>query len=157
MRRVRSRFALVGMTLLALTGLPVSAQVLSPSSHTGGAYKDQITLKGYALAPGQKVAVQAVDQNTGVFVNLPGAATATASGAVTYATSSGVKYKLYPWTYPVPATLAANYWAPQLISPDLQSSQGHLELRASLVKLKPSIPFGILGTFSPAAAMSLKA
>jgi hypothetical protein len=152
MRSVRSLFALVvSVTLLGLMGLPASAQVLSPSSHTGSAYKSLIILKGYALAPGQKVGIRAVDQNTGSLVSLP-PATAMTSG-VSYATSPGMKYKLYPWTYNVPTTLAANYWAPQSISTDLNSSQGRLELRASLSKTLPS---GILGTFSPAALASLK-
>jgi hypothetical protein len=155
MRRVRFLCALVvSLPLLALAAMPGPAQVLSPSSHTGGTYKDPIALKGYAPAPGQRVTIHAIDQNTGSLVSLPLWATAKTSG-VSYATSSGRTYKLYPWTYDVPATLAANYWAPQSISTDLQSSQGHLELRALLSRQQPPISSGILGTFSPAALASL--
>jgi dienelactone hydrolase len=104
-------------------------------------------LKGYALSPGQKVTIEAVDQNTGNRVTLGTIAAATSG--ISYATSQGVKYKLYPWTYE-PGVLAANYWAPQSIVPVLATSQGHLDLRASIDHNT------ILPTFSQPALSSLK-
>jgi dienelactone hydrolase len=147
-RDVRPVITLVAcLCVQALACLPVLAQVLSPSSRTARGSTDILVLQGYALSPGQKVKIEAVDQNTGNLVTLDTVSAAQSGNS--YATSQGVKYKLYPWTYK-PGTLAANYWAPQSIVADLATSQGHLELRALIDRTT------ILPTFSQPALSSLK-
>jgi hypothetical protein len=148
MRRVRPVFALVAcLSVLSAACPPVLAQVLSPSSRTNAESTDSVTLKGYASSPGQRVAIQAVDQNTGNLVTL-GTINAATSGDF-YRAPTGVKYQLYPWTYNA-GTLNAQYWAPQSIVPDLATSQGHLELRASVGHNS------ILETFSAPAYTALR-
>lgn len=149
MLRVGALFTLVScLSVLAAACPPVLAQVLSPSSRTSTESTNYVTLKGYALSAGQKVTIEAVDQNTGNLVTLGTIAAATSG--ISYATSKGVKYELYPWTYES-GLLAANYWAPQSIVPFfLPTSQGHLDLRASIDHNT------ILPTFSQSALSSLK-
>ena len=48
-----------------------------------------------------------------------------------YKTSGGTSYTLYPWSFSA-GVLPANFWAPQSIVDDLKTSQGHLEIFASV-------------------------
>jgi hypothetical protein len=96
---------------------------------------------GYTSASGQTVTIQAVNQNTGNLEPL-GTTTSTMPG-IPFATPSGGHYKLYPWTYSA-GVLPNKYWSPQPIVADLATSQGHLELVASLGTY-------MLRTFSEAA------
>jgi hypothetical protein len=147
MRSVRSVFTLVAcLSGLVLAGLPLVADVLSPSSRTSADSTKPVTLSGYVTSPGQTVTVQAIDQDTGSFAPL-GTTTAASTGK-SYTPSSGPSYTLYPWTYNA-GMLAPNYWAPQKIAPNLATSQGHLELSA--VAAGPA-----LGTFSPAALAAMQ-
>ena len=134
------------LCLLLATSSAVLAQVLSPSSRTASESTDSVVLKGYAASPGQKVKIEAVNQNTGTFVTIDTVSAATSG--VTYRAASGVKYKLYPWTYNG-GVLAANDWSPQSIVADLTTSQGHLELRATIGRNT------ILETFSQPAFNAL--
>jgi hypothetical protein len=135
------------LVLTVAAGLPVSAQVLSPFSRTAAGSAGNVTLQGYAVAPRQKVKIEAVDQNTGKLITLD--TVAAAKSGTAYRAPSGTKYILYPWTYKA-GVLAANYWSPQSIVADLSTSQGHLELRASVGTNT------ILETFSKPAFTSLK-
>jgi hypothetical protein len=137
----------VSLSILALASLPVPGQVLSPSSRTSAESTDSITLKGYAQSAGELVAIQAVDQNTGNLVTLK-TVPAAMSGDV-YRAPSGTKYKLYPWSYNA-GVPKAQYWAPQSIVPNLATSQGHLELSASIGH------GGVLETFSAPAYSALQ-
>ena len=153
MLSVRPAVALIACVLiLTVACLPLSAQVLSPSSRTSAESTAKVTLKGYAPSPGEKVTINAVDQNTGNFVLL-GTAMAAMSGDTFRVPSKrrlGATYKLYPWTYEA-GVPAAKYWSPQSIVADLMTSQGHLELQAS------TAPNNILETFSQPAFSALQA
>ena len=48
-----------------------------------------------------------------------------------YKTSGGTSYTLYPWSFSA-GVLPANFWAPQAIVDDLKTSQGPLEIFASV-------------------------
>ncbi len=153
MLSVRPTVTLIACVLiLTVACLPLSAQVLSPSSRTSAESTAKVTLKGYAPSPGEKVTINAVDQNTGNFVLL-GTAMAAMSGDTFRIHSKrrlGATYKLYPWTYEA-GVPAAKYWSPQSIVADLMTSQGHLELQAS------TAPNKILETFSQPAFSALQA
>src|SRR5215471_18703166 len=101
-------------------------------------------LKGYTLSPGQVITIQAVDQNT-ANLDTRGTATSGASGT-SYKTPSGTSYTLYPWSFDA-GVLPANFWSPQSIVADLATSQGHLEMFASVGSSN-------FVTFSEAAAVS---
>jgi hypothetical protein len=127
--------------LLLVACLPLAACVTSPLSRTSAESSNAVTLRGYASSAGEAVTIQAVDQNTGNPVTL-GVTDAAMSG-LSFKTSGGKSYKLYPWSYSA-GVLPPNYWSPQSIVADLATSQGHLELFAST----GSTP---LDTFSEAA------
>jgi uncharacterized ParB-like nuclease family protein len=158
MLRVRPLFTVVAcLSFLALGSLPLLADVLSPSSRTDAGDSvvvsrtdvssgKSVTLSGYVTSPGQTVAIQALNQNTGKFDpidNVP----VTASGQ-TYALPSGARYTIYPWNYS--HVYPPQYWSPQNIVPNLTTSQGHLELSAAAGSTA-------LGTFSRAALASMHA
>src|SRR4029077_17559632 len=65
---------------------------------------------------------------------------------MSYKTSSGTSYTLYPWSFDA-GVLPANFWSPQSIVADLATSQGHLEMFASVGNSS-------FVTFSEAAAAS---
>jgi hypothetical protein len=114
--------------LLLVTHLLLAGCVVSPLSRTNAESSNAVTLKGYTLSPGQAITIQAVDQNTG---NLDTRGTATsANSGMSYKTSSGTSYTLYPWSFDA-GVLPANFWSPQSIVADLATSQGHLEMFAS--------------------------
>jgi hypothetical protein len=137
MLRIRTAFLLVAC-------LPLGACVTSPLSRTDAESSNAVTLKGYALSPGQTITIQAVDQNSGN-LDTRGMATSAVSGT-SYKTSSGTSYTLYPWSFNA-GVLPANFWSPQSIVADLATSQGHLEMFASSGNT-------IFDTFSEAAASS---
>ena len=124
---------------------PLAACVTEPSSRTAAESTNPVTLTGYGFAAGEQIAIQAVDQNTGNLVS-QGTAITSATGNA-FKTSSGYPYALYPWTFSA-GVLAPNYWAPQSIVPDLETSQGHLEIFAAAAGTD-------LPTFSQAALNSL--
>jgi hypothetical protein len=124
---LRTRCALV-LAVLAAT-VPLAGCAISPLSRTDAESTSAVTLKGYTLSAGQTVTIQAVDQNTGN-VDTRGTATAAMSGT-SYKTSGGTSYTLYPWSFSA-GVLPANFWAPQSIVDDLKTSQGHLEIFASV-------------------------
>ena len=73
--------------LILVTYLLLTACVISPLSRTNAESSNAVTLKGYTLSPGQAIAIQAVDQNTG---NLDTRGTAiSATSGTPYKTSSG--------------------------------------------------------------------
>ena len=130
--------------LLLVTHLLLTACVISPLSRTNAESSNAVTLKGYTLFPGQAITIQAVDQNTG---NLDARGTATsAMSGTSYKTPSGTSYTLYPWSFDA-GVLRANFWSPQSIVADLATSQGHLEMFASVGDSN-------FVTFSEAAASS---
>lgn len=120
---VRFLAVLAGFSILAL-----AACVTNPLSRTPAESSNPVTLSGYALAAGQTITIQAVDQNTGNLVTL--GTTPSAMAGASYTTPGGAHYTLYPWSYAA-GVLSAHYWSPQSIVPDLSTSQGHLELVAS--------------------------
>ena len=124
---LRTRCALL-LGLLAAT-VPLAGCAISPLSRTDAESTSAVTLKGYTLFAEQTVTIQAVDQNTGNF-DTRGTATAAMSGT-SYKTSGGTSYTLYPWSFSA-GVLPANFWAPQAIVDDLKTSQGHLEIFASV-------------------------
>ena len=90
MLNIRTVFPLVFCLLL-------TACAISPLSRTNAESSNAVTLKGYTLSPGQAITIQAVDQNTG---NLDTRGTATsANSGMSYKTSSGTSYTLYPWSF----------------------------------------------------------
>ncbi len=122
---------------------PAAAQVygvLSPSSRTAAQSGSSVTLSGWALASGQAVNIEAVDQNTGELTPLT-TVNASTVGSTYHAVRclfgnhppcTTVTYTLYPWSYSSAGPLATHYWAPQLaFAAGLPASQGHLELVAS--------------------------
>jgi len=132
---------------VVLVAFSLAACNVSPSSRTAAESTNAVTLAGFAFSGGESIAIQAVDQNTGALVS-QGAAVSASSGA-SFKTPSGFAYKLYPWTFNA-GVLAPNFWAPQTIIPDLETSQGHLEIFAS--SHGSNLP-----TFSQAAFNSLMA
>lgn len=137
MLSVRNAFILAANVLLA-------ACVTNPLSRTETESTNAITLKGFALSPGQAITIQAVDQNTGK-VETRGT-TVSATSGTSYKTASGTTYTLYPWSFDA-GVLPANFWSPQSIVPDLATSQGHLEMFASVANNK-------FDTFTEAAGIS---
>ena len=129
---------------LLSTYLLLAACVISPLSRTSGESSNAVMLKGYTLSPGQAITIQAVDQNTGNF-DTRGTATSVTLGT-SYKTPSGTSYTLYPWSFDA-GVLPANFWSPQSIVADLATSQGHLEIFASVGNSS-------FVTFSEAAAVS---
>jgi hypothetical protein len=142
MLRVRRVLALGACLLLV-------ACVLSPLSRTATESTDPVNLAGFVESPNQTVTIEAVDQNSGQPIAVSSAT--SASSGFPYTAPSGAKYTMYPWSRNL-GVLAANYWAPQSIVPNVANSQGHLEIFASVG--------GILGrsvnlqTFSVAALAS---
>lgn len=119
--------------------------VTSPSSRIASESSTPVKLNGFVGAPGLKITIQAVNQNTGSLVTL-GTAVSSNTGTA-YTTSSQQHYKIYPWSFDA-GVLAAKYWAPQTIVPDLATGQGHLEIFASAEHHD-------FGTFSEAAYKSM--
>ena len=117
------------VVISALSALMLAGCVISPRSRTAAESSSPVTLSGYTSVGGQVITIQAVDQNTGNLATL-GTAISSMSG-MPYTTSFGAHYTLYPWSYPA-GVLANKYWSPQSIVPDLATSQGHLELFASV-------------------------
>jgi hypothetical protein len=173
MRRVHSIFTVFAcfcfltLALAAPTTLPGSPKapaptilgwVSSPPSRTA-AQSNDVTLSGYVGVPKQTVTISAVDQNTGDRVVL-GTIQASTSGlpfpSNPLRPSDGQKHTLYPWSYET-GVLAANYWAPQQLAADVGTSQGHLELFASVqgsCLLSPRLRCPkFLPTFSDALAL----
>ena len=74
-----------------------------------------VSLQGYTVFPGQRITIQAVDQNTGNLVTRGTAISAT-SGFPTQ-TLGGTNYSIYPWSFDA-GVLPANYWSPQSIVAD---------------------------------------
>jgi hypothetical protein len=131
--------AMLGIRTALLLGayLLLTACVISPLSRTNGESSNAVTLKGYTLSPGQAITIQAVDQNTG---NLDTRGTATsANSGMSYKTASGTSYTLYPWSFDA-GVLPANFWSPQSIVADLATSQGHLEMFASVGNSTVELP-----------------
>ena len=115
--------------LLILTAcLPVVACVAAPSSRTASESSAPVSLQGYTVFPGQRITIQAVDQNTGNLVTRGTAISATSG--LPAQTLGGTNYSIYPWSFDA-GVLPANFWSPQSIVADLATSQGHLELFAS--------------------------
>ena len=108
--------------------LPLVACVAAPYSRTDSKSSAPVSLQGYTVFPGQRITIQAVDQNTGNLVTRGTAISAT-SGFPTQ-TLGGTNYSIYPWSFDA-GVLPANFWSPQSIVADLATSQGHLELFAS--------------------------
>jgi hypothetical protein len=109
--------------------LPLLACVASPSSRTASEFSKPVSLVGYTVFPRQTITIQAVDQNTG---NLVARGTTTsASSGIPSETPGGTSYALYPWSFDA-GVLPANFWSPQSIVADLATSQGHLEIFASV-------------------------
>ena len=121
--------------------LSLLACVAVPSSRTAGESSNPVSLVGYTVFPGQTITIQTVDQNTGNLVTR-GTATSAASG-IPSKTPGGTNYTLYPWSFDA-GVLPANFWSPQSIVADLSTSQGHLEIFAS-------VDGNNFYTFSPAA------
>ena len=127
---------------LLLACFLLASCVISPLSRTNANSKSPVTLQGYALSNTATITITAVNQNTGAIDTL---GHATFMGApITHTTSDGTTYTLYPWTFDA-GVIAPNYWSPQSIVANLQTTQGHLELFASDGGTNYS-------TFSPGAA-----
>jgi hypothetical protein len=133
------------IVMLAL--LPLGSCVTSPLSRTNWDSRNAVTISGYVPAKGDKITIQAMDQNTGVPATL-GHAVSTGPGIV-HTTSGGITYTMYPWAFPA-GVLASNYWSPQAPVDDLKTSQGHLEIIAS----DGGQPFA---TYSPGAVQAAMA
>jgi hypothetical protein len=142
--RVGHAMLIIRIAFLLVTYLSLAACVTNPLSRTDAESSNAVTLKGYTLFPGQTITIQSVDQNNG---NLDPRGTATsATSGTSYKTSSGTSYTLYSWSFNA-GVLPANLWSPQSIVADLATSQGHLELFASVGNNN-------FDTFSEAAASS---
>jgi hypothetical protein len=120
--------AIVSASVLSAVSLVLTACVMSPSSRTPAESSAAVTLKGYTTSGKQKIAIAAVNQNTGILEPL-GTATSEMTG-MPFTTSGGTPYTAYPWTYSA-GVLDKKYWSPQNIVPDLSTAQGHLEIVAS--------------------------
>ena len=128
--------------LLILTAcLPLMACVAAPYSRTDSESSAPVSLQGYTVFPGQRITIQAVDQNTSNLVTRGTAISATSGFPAQ--TLGGTNYSIYPWSFDA-GVLPANFWSPQSIVADLATSQGHLELFAS-------VDGNNFYTFSPAA------
>jgi hypothetical protein len=121
--------SIVPFLAFSVLTLMLAACVTSPPSRTASESSGAVTLSGYATSGNQTIAIAAVDQNGGSLMPL-GNATSSMSG-MPFTTSGGTPYTAYPWSYPA-AVLPKNYWSPQTIVPDLATSQGHLEIVASV-------------------------
>jgi hypothetical protein len=117
------------------------ACVAAPYSRTDSESSAPVSLQGYTVFPGQRITIQAVDQNTGNLVTRGTAISATSGFPAQ--TLGGTNYSIYPWSFDA-GVLPANFWSPQSIVADLATSQGHLELFAS-------VDGNNFYTFSPAA------
>ena len=135
------------IVLFVLGALPLASCVTSPLSRTPADSLAPVVISGYVPANGDKVTVQAIDQNTGAPVTL-GQVASTGPG-ITHTTSAGTTYTMYPWSYPA-GVLAPHFWSPQDIVDDLKTAQGHLELIAS----DGGNPFA---TYSPGAVQAAMA
>ena len=105
-----------------------SSRASRPPSRTDSESSAPVSLQGYTVFPGQRITIQAVDQNTGNLVTRGTAISATSGFPAQ--TPGGTNYSIYPWSFDA-GVLPANFWSPQSIVADLATSQGHLELFAS--------------------------
>ncbi|HEX4292915.1 MAG TPA: hypothetical protein VHZ29_02160 [Rhizomicrobium sp.] len=136
------------LALLALAASALASCVIAPLSRTPADSLGAVSLSGYVPTKGEKIALQAMDQNTGALVTV-GHATSIGPG-ITH-TSNGTSYTMFPWSWsPSGGVLAPNYWSPQNIVGDLKTAQGHLEIVAS----DGGSPFA---TYSPGAVQAAMA
>ena len=106
--------------LLILTAcLPLVACVAAPYSRTDSESSAPVSLQGYTVFPGQRITIQAVDQNTGNLVTRGTAISATSGFPAQ--TLGGTNYSIYPWSFDA-GVLPANFWSPQSIVADLATS-----------------------------------
>ena len=117
---------------------------MSPRTRTVADSNGSVTVSGWVTSPGQTVTIEAVDQNSGGRSVL-GTKQASRSGEIYHPCHTpvlrcnpGESWTVYPWSYET-GVLARNYWAPQLSPnganvPDVATSQGRLELFASVEK-----------------------
>src|SRR5215472_15495229 len=97
---------------LVFASLLLGSCVTSPPSRTAAVSGAPVTISGYVLSKGDKITIQAVNQNTGALDTL--GSTKSVGPGIPHTTSGGTSYTVYPWTYKA-GVLDAKYWSPQTI------------------------------------------